>query len=185
MFVRVRRALRQSTAAKARGRRAGPRRSTGTRRAAALGSAAALITAGLSATMLSPTATAQADDPQMLHPRLAVQTVATGLVTPTSLAFLGADDLLVLEKNTGRVQRVVNDAVQSTALDLAVNFGSERGLLGIALHPDFPTNPGVYLYWTESSTAEDTAVLSQTPLLGNRVDRFVWDGSALSFDQNL
>jgi glucose/arabinose dehydrogenase len=135
--------------------------------------------------MLGPTASAQSDDPVMLHPRLTVQTVASGLVTPISLAFLGEDDLLVLEKNTGRVQRVVNSTVKSTVLDLAVNFGSERGLLGIALHPDFPTNPGVYLYWTQSSTDADTDVLSQIPLLGNRVDRFVWDGSALTFDRNL
>jgi hypothetical protein len=34
-----------------------------------------------------------------------------------------------------------------------VNFASERGLLGIALHPDFPANPGVYLCWTCRSTA--------------------------------
>ena len=93
--------------------------------------------------------------------------------------------MLVLEKATGQVQRVVNGAVQSTVLDLAVNFGSERGLLGIALHPDFPANPGVYLYWTESTTGADTTVLSATPLLGNRVDRFVWNGSALTFDRNL
>jgi hypothetical protein len=51
------------------------------------------------------------------------------------MAFLGDDDILVLEKETGRVQRVVNGATQSTVLDLPVNFGSERGLLGIALHP--------------------------------------------------
>ena len=70
-------------------------------------------------------------------------------------------------------------------LDLAVNFGSERGLLGIALHPDFPADPGVYLYWTESTTGADTNVLSATPLLGNRVDRFVWNGSTLTFDHNL
>jgi glucose/arabinose dehydrogenase len=70
-------------------------------------------------------------------------------------------------------------------LDLAVNVGSERGLLGIALHPDFPTNPGVYLYWTESTTGADTNVLSETPLLGNRVDRFVWNGSTLTFDRNI
>ncbi len=88
--------------------------------------------------------------------------------------------MLVLEKNTGQVQRVVNGAVQATVLDLAVNFGSERGLLGIALHPDFPANPGVYLYWTESTTGADTNVLSATPLLGNRVDRFVWNGSTLT-----
>lgn len=125
------------------------------------------------------------DGPQMLVPNLAVRTVATGLVQPTTMAFLGEGDMLVLEKASGRVQRVVGGAVQSTVLDLAVNSGSERGLLGIALHPDFPTNPGVYLYWTESSTGADTAVLSQTPLLGTRIDRFVWNGSALTFDRNL
>ena len=48
------------------------------------------------------TGVAQVQGPTMLHPGLAVRTVAQGLVTPTSLAFLGADDMLVLEKNTGR-----------------------------------------------------------------------------------
>jgi glucose/arabinose dehydrogenase len=147
--------------------------------------AAAGTAAALSVSMLGPTASAQVSGPVMLVPNLAVRTVVAGLVTPTSLAFLGPGDLLVVEKNTGRVQRVVGGAVQSTVLDLPVNFGSERGLLGIALHPDFPQNPGVYLYWTESSTGQDTDVLSQTLLLGNRVDRFVWTGAALSFDRNL
>ena len=121
----------------------------------------------------------------MVDPSLGVRSVADGLVTPTSMAFLGSNDILVLEKNTGRVQRVVSGDVQATVLDLAVNFASERGLLGIALHPAFPSNPGVYLYWTESTTGADTNVLSETPLLGNRVDRFVWNGSTLTFDQNL
>ena len=101
------------------------------------------------------------------------------------MAFLGDDDFLVLEKDTGQVQRVVNGAVEATVLDLAVNFASERGLLGIALHPSFATNDFVYLYWTESSTGADSAVLADVPLLGNRVDRFLWDGSTLTFDRNL
>ena len=128
---------------------------------------------------------AQNGGPQVLVPNLAVRTVVSGMTTPVSLAFLGPDDLLVLEKDTGRVQRVVNGAVQSTALDLAVNAASERGLLGIALHPDFPAVSWVYLYWTESTTGSDTTVLAETPLLGNRVDRFVWDGSTLTLDVNL
>jgi glucose/arabinose dehydrogenase len=133
---------------------------------------------------LSTSATA-ADGPSMVDPKLAVRTVVSGLVTPTSAAFVGPNELLVVEKVTGRVQHVVNGAIVGTALDLAVNSGSERGLLGIALHPQFPTNPGVYLYWTESTTGLDTNVLSNTPLLGNRVDRYVWNGSMLAFDSNL
>jgi glucose/arabinose dehydrogenase len=128
---------------------------------------------------------AQPPGPTMLHPNLGVRAHVTGLSQPTTLAFIGENDLLVLEKSTGRVRRVVNGAIDATVLDLAVNFGSERGLLGIALHPDFPSNPGVYLYWTQSSTGDDTNVLADTPLLGNRVDRFNWNGSLLSFDRNL
>lgn len=131
-----------------------------------------------------PTA-AQTSGPEMLRRGLGVRLVSSGLVTPISLAFLGANDMLVIEKNTGRVQRVVGGTIQGTVLDLAVNFGSERGLLGLALHPNFPANPGVYLYWTESTTGADTNVLSETPLLGNRVDRFVWNGSTLTLDRNL
>ena len=130
-------------------------------------------------------AQAQSPGPTLEDPRLGVRAVVSGLVTPTSVAFLGPNDVLVLEKNTGKVQRVVNGSVAATVLDLAVNFGSERGLLGIALHPRFPDDPGVYLFWTESTTGADTDVLNETPLLGNRVDRFVWDGSRLSFDRNL
>jgi glucose/arabinose dehydrogenase len=122
--------------------------------------------------------------PSMLHPNLDVRTVVTGLDQPTTMAFVGANDILVLEKASGRVRRVVS-GFASTVLDLAVNFGSERGLLGIALHPDFPVYPAVYLYWTQSTTGTDTNVLANTPLLGNRVDRFFWNGSNLVFDQNL
>ncbi len=128
---------------------------------------------------------AQAADPMVLDPNLAVRTVVDGLNQPTSMAFLGLNDILMLEKATGKVQRVVNGVIQSSVLDLAVNSASERGLLGIALHPDFPTNPGVYLFWTESTTGADSNVLAEVPLLGNRVDRFLWDGSTLTFDHNL
>ncbi len=149
---------------------------------------------------------AQPPVPTMLVPNLAVRTAVSGLTQPTSMAFIGTNDFLVLEKSTGRVMRVVNGTVEGPVLDLAVNFASERGLLGIALHPDFPSNPGVYLYWTcqappppaESpffptlaectdppALGADTNVTLAVPLLGNRVDRFTWNGSALTFDRNL
>ena len=81
---------------------------------------------------------AQVDGPTMVVPNLAIREVIADLVTPIAMAFIGPNDFLVLEKNTGQVKRVVNGAVQSTVLDLAVNNASERGLLGIALHPGFP-----------------------------------------------
>ncbi len=60
----------------------------------------------------------------------------------------GPVEMFVIEKMTGQVKLVVDGAVTATVLDLAVNFASERGLLGIALHPRFPRRPFVYLYWT-------------------------------------
>jgi aldose sugar dehydrogenase len=140
-----------------------------------------------------------------VDPDLSVRTAASGLVTPSSLAFLGANDMLVLEKNTGRVQRVINGQIAGTALDLAVNSASERGLLGITLHPAFPVVPWVYLYWSCTSTVPeddpfrpeeprcsdasmfgaDSSSTLQVPLLGNRVDRFRWNGLTLEYDRNL
>src|SRR3989454_7551326 len=128
---------------------------------------------------------AQQNGPSLVDSNLAVRAVTTNLSQPTSMAFIGANDILVLEKASGKVQRIVDGVVVSTVLDLPVNSGSERGLLGIALHPDFPANPGVYLYWTETLSNADTTVLADTPVLGNRVDRFRWDGSALTFESNL
>ncbi len=153
-----------------------------TRRCTSLSLAAAALAAYVASS--GPDIHAQTG-PQVLVPNLAVRTVVSGLITPVAMAFLGPDDILVTEKNTGQVKRIVGGAVQSTVLDLAVNFGSERGLLGIALHPDFSSNGAVYLYWTESTTGADTNVLSQTSLLGNRVDRFIWDGTSLTLDRNI
>jgi glucose/arabinose dehydrogenase len=123
--------------------------------------------------------------PHLVDPNLQVTTVASGLAQPTTLAFLGPDDLLVLEKGSGRVLRLTGGAAPVTVLDLAVNSASERGLLGVTLDADFPATPYVYLYWTESSTGADTNVTANVPLLGNRVDRFTWDGTGLTFDGNL
>lgn len=150
-------------------------------------------------------ASAQTPMPRLVDRNLAVRPVVAGLNTPTSMAFIDPEhhgllgeildrvasdrprghDLFVLEKGTGKVQRVVNGALHSTVLDLPVNSASERGLLGIALHPNFPRDPGVYLFWTESSTGADSTVLAETSLLGNRVDRFVWNGSTLTHEKNI
>jgi len=142
---------------------------------------------------------------EMLDANLHVRTFVTGLATPTSIAFIGPSDLFVLEKDTGRVQRFISGAFHSTVLDLAVNSASERGLLGIVLHPDFPENGSVYLFWTCRTAGlpadpfipderdcddsmmfgADTADVLSVPLLGNRVDRFVWNGATLTFERNI
>lgn len=123
--------------------------------------------------------------PTMTDPTLEVVPVISGLDQPTTMANIGAGDLLVCEKASGKVKHVVNGALEGTVLDLAVNSASERGLLGICLHPDFPVNPSVYLYWTESLSGADSEDLAQVALTGNRVDKFFWNGKTLSFVSNI
>jgi aldose sugar dehydrogenase len=172
----------------------------------------ALVAAAAALAISAGSATSQARaqaGPTVVDQNLGVRTAVSGLVTPSTIAFLGPNDFLVLEKNTGQVKRVVDGVVRDVVLDLSVNFASERGLLGIALHPDFPTDRGVYLFWSCRSTAPfdgdpfrpeeqecsddpgamfgqpDTDDLLRVPLRGNRVDRFVWTESGLEFDHNL
>ena len=138
-------------------------------------------------TTIQTTVNAPASGPSMLDPNLSVKTVVSGLSQPTSMAFIGNNDFFVLEKNTGKVQRVTNGIVQSPApLDLAVNSGSERGPAGNRSAPEFPAEWFVYLYWTESSTGADSTNLADVFIpLSNRVDRYVWNGITLTFDRNL
>jgi aldose sugar dehydrogenase len=124
---------------------------------------------------------------EILDPSLQVTTVlSAGIAQPIGIVFLAQNDFLVLEKASGQIKRVVNGVIQATpVLDLAVNSNSERGLLSLALHPDFPATPQMFVRWTESSTGADSTVNVNVPLLGNRVDRYVWNGSTLTFDRNL
>jgi glucose/arabinose dehydrogenase len=136
----------------------------------------------------SPFAGADTIPVQMLDPNLQVSTfigTAQGLVQPIGIVFIGQNDAFILEKASGQVKRAINGVLQPTpVLDLAVNSASERGLLSMALHPNFPALPFVYIRWTESLTLADSTGLAEVALLGNRVDRFIWNGSTLTMDPN-
>jgi aldose sugar dehydrogenase len=158
---------------------------------------------------VNPSSLPPPEGPKMDDPSLTVSTVVSGLDQPTSTAFLGRNDFLILEKASGKVQHVVNGTLATPPqfvtpagamlANLPVNNASERGLLGIALDPDFTSNHLVYLYWTESSTGAVSGNLAEvgnpnspfppgtTKPLGNRVDRFVFDAqkNTLTFDRNL
>jgi glucose/arabinose dehydrogenase len=85
---------------------------------------------------------------------LVVETVVTGLDSPTNMAFLGPNDILVLEKNNGRVQRIINGTMLPEPL-LDVDVVANDGLLGIAVSKNETGPTYVFLYFTESSTEED------------------------------
>jgi len=103
-------------------------------------------------------------------PNLKVELFAQGLKSPTSMAFLGPNDILVLEKDTGTVQRIVNGKMlPQPILQVPVSTTSERGMLGIAIakHTNGPTY--VFLYYTKlgSGTQSLANVLYRYELVNN------------------
>jgi glucose/arabinose dehydrogenase len=78
--------------------------------------------------------------------------VAGGLDEPVAFTFGPGKELWYVEKSTGQI-RVID--LTSGSDDLfetvsGVDGAGERGMLGIALHPDYPDEPFVYVYATRS-----------------------------------
>ena len=64
-------------------------------------------------------------------PKLKAELVVAGLEFPTSMAFIGQNDFLILEKETGLVKRVIDGKMMEPLLMLNVSGKDERGALGI------------------------------------------------------
>jgi aldose sugar dehydrogenase len=110
-------------------------------------------------------------------PDLDSEVVLSGIEYPTGMAFLGLDDMLVLEQDKGTVQRVLHGQVLNRpVLDVDVanergRFGihEERGLLGIAIAEDdgnSQTPRYVFLYYTEAEEKDGGEPM------GNRLYRY-------------
>jgi len=78
-------------------------------------------------------------------PNLKLELVTSGLDFPTTMAFLGQDDFLILEKS-GTVKRVTNGVVlDKPLLQVDVNVKDERGLLGIAVNQKNENYNGTFI----------------------------------------
>ncbi|MEL6232557.1 MAG: DUF4347 domain-containing protein [Cyanobacteria bacterium J06627_3] len=78
-------------------------------------------------------------------------TAVSGLIQPTTLDWTPDGRYLLVAEKSGVVKVVDNGTLRSTLLvDLSaqVNDTRDRGLLGLAIHPDFPNTPYVYLLHT-------------------------------------
>ena len=119
---------------------------------------------GYDSSVYAGKAIVNASKPVLNDPNLTVELVFRGLKKPTSMIFLGTDDVLVAQKNEGTVERIVN-GVKNTEPLVTVPIASkdERGLLGTAISKD-PTNnkTHLFLYYTEKDPTNEQ-------ILGNRV----------------
>ena len=104
---------------------------------------------------------------------LMVETVAEGLEFPTSIAFLGPNDILVLEKEKGTVQRIINGKMlPQPLLDVNVATSQERCMCGIAILKQIPGHTYVFLYYTEADLADAEDVSEGKDPVGNRLYRY-------------
>ena len=94
-----------------------------------------------------------------------------GLDTPTTMAFLGTNDILVLEKDKGTVQRIVNGKISGQPLlDVNVANSVERCMCGIAISKHNSTI-FVFLYYTEINGKDGEDRQGKEPI-ANRLYRY-------------
>jgi glucose/arabinose dehydrogenase len=79
-------------------------------------------------------------------------TVKGGLHQPTAFTFAPNGDIWYIEKTTGRVAIIDRSTGHEREFTDITNVdgAGERGGLGIALHPDWPAEPFVYVYVTRA-----------------------------------
>jgi len=93
------------------------------------------------------------------------ETKLIGGVNPTSLE-IAPDGRLFLCIKSGTVLIYKNGAwLGAPLLTVDADYNEERGLLGIALDPNWQTSPYVYIYYT-----------AKTPAVHNRISRFLVNG---------
>src|SRR3989344_3553522 len=105
-----------------------------------------------------------------------ITVIAQNLEIPWGLVFLPNKSILFTER-TGRVRMIdKNGKLSPTPVVTisAVKHIGEGGLLGITLHPYFAENGYVYLYYTYSSTGDNTL---------NKVVRFKFENGKLVNEQ--
>lgn len=100
---------------------------------------------------------------------------------PTATAFT-PDGRLLITSQPGRLYVRQGTAAPTVALDISTKTcsgGTERGMLGVAVDPDFATNNFVYVYYTESRSGvcvnrvsrftllDSNAATDEIPVIGN------------------
>ena len=79
------------------------------------------------------------------------ETIISGLSAPTAVEWRAGSNQMFVAEKAGKVFVYENETLLSTPfIDISaqVNSNRDRGLLDLALHPDFANNPYVYLLFT-------------------------------------
>ena len=128
-----------------------------------------------------------------LPPGLKVQTYERGIEDfPVSLAWVpGTRKIFYTEKFSGRVRIMIGrELLAQPCADLNVESAGERGALGIAVDPDYPTNKHIYVYFSSQAaddnrvvrfTVEDNACTDRTLIISGIPAANIHNGGQLEF----
>jgi aldose sugar dehydrogenase len=129
--------------------------------------------------LLSPTlfcsASYSSEGPSLSSKKLVAEKVVGGLETPTGIAFIGENDILAVEKNSGKVLRILNgEVLPEPLIDVNVANEVERGLLGISVANNSANSKlYVFLFYTEAQERDGSEAV------GNRLYRYELTGNKL------
>ncbi len=109
---------------------------------------------------------------------IGVETLATGLRAPWALDF-APDGRIFFTERVGRIRIMQNGAVVPqpwATLEVTEQAGSEWGLLGLVLDPDFASNHFVYVYYTAPGGGPNRIVRMRDQGGAGVVDKVLLDG---------
>jgi glucose/arabinose dehydrogenase len=112
-------------------------------------------------------------EPTITNTHFSIERTFTGNFEPSSMAFVGQDDIIVLDRDKGKVYRITHGNISPPLLDVNVGTGGYRGLLGVVSTVSEKESIKVFLYFTEAAK-NDGSDDSKNPVdpLGNRLYRY-------------
>ncbi len=104
--------------------------------------------------------------------RVALKQVISGLTRPVGIVNAGDERLFVVEADGRILAYQLTEAGSATFLDTfldirgLINCCGERGLLGLAFHPDYATNGYFFVYYTRAGDGDVVLARYQAPTPG-------------------
>src|SRR5438093_4386904 len=89
-------------------------------------------------------------EPTPINTHFTIERIFTGKFEPSSMTFLGPDDILVLSRDEGKVYSVSHGVESGPLLDENVATDGYRGLLGVISTINEMQDTNVFLYFTEA-----------------------------------
>lgn len=115
---------------------------------------------------------------------LSIETIVANADAPVDLVFAPDGRVFYTEKNSGRIRVIAIGALLDAPFaTILVNNRSERGLLGIVLHPDFASTPWLYVYYSRSSTGSISSGVDQ--IAEHRIVRFDASQNVATSDEQI